>query len=292
MKVSGREVADAIAKKLQEKVEKLKALPAGRQVKPTLAIILAGNDLSSRMYVNFKEKRAEEIGIAIRHFEFSENQFEDCVRMIKKLNAEKKVHGIIIQYPIYGSWDFSKIFSMVDQRKDVDGFHENSPFSGATALGVWDVLLEFAKLEGFSSIEKFLKGKKVVLLGKGKTAGGPVRKLLEKKQIQFDLIDSKTENPEKIIKEADVIISATGKKNIITGDKIKQGCFVIGVGVGKEDGKIYGDIEENSVSRKAKLYCPTIGGIGPLTIVNLLKNTVEAASMLSRRRMSRFVLTL
>lgn len=273
MKVSGRAVADVIAKKLQEQVKQL-------TVKPTLAIILAGNDPSSRMYVNFKEKRAAEIGVVVRHFEFAENQLEDLEKTIQDLNVDTAVFGIIIQYPIYSSWDFSKIFSMVDPKKDVDGFHKTSPFSGATALGVWDMLSEFARLEGSLSTEKFLAGKKVVLLGKGKTAGGPVRQLLQKKQVQFDLIDSKTENPEEIIKGADVIISATGRKNIITGDKIKQDSFVIGVGVGKEDGEVYGDIEESTVAEKAKLYCPTIGGIGPLTIVNLLKNTINAASML------------
>ncbi|MDO8573820.1 MAG: bifunctional 5,10-methylenetetrahydrofolate dehydrogenase/5,10-methenyltetrahydrofolate cyclohydrolase [Candidatus Daviesbacteria bacterium] len=273
MKVSGREVADVIAKKLRKQVIKLK-------VKPTLAIILAGHDPSSRMYVDFKIKKAIEIGVGIKYFEFQENQFQKCTQIIDRLNADKTVHGIIIQYPIFDSWDFDKVFSLVNPKKDVDGFHVDSPFSGATALGVWEMLNEFVRLEGFSSLEKFLRNKKIVLLGKGKTAGGPVRQLLQKKQVQFYLIDSKTPNPEEIIKEADVIISATGKKNIITGEKIKKGSFVIGVGVGKEDGRIYGDIEESSVSEKAKLYCPTIGGIGPLTIVNLLKNTIDAAGML------------
>lgn len=275
MKVSGKEVADAISKKLQKEIKNLKT-------KPCLAIILAGKDPSSRMYVDFKIKKAKEIGVGIKHFEFSEDQFKECIQVIKKLNADKEISGIIIQYPVFNSWGFESLANLVSVKKDVDGFLPNSYFSGATALGVWDMLKEFAKLEGFSSIEEFLKGKKIVLLGKGKTAGGPVRDLLQENQIQFHLIDSKTENSEAIMKEADVIISATGRKNIITGSKIKQGCFVIGVGVGKEavEGKeiIFGDIEESTVSQKAKLYCPTIGGIGPLTIVNLLKNTTEAAS--------------
>lgn len=271
MQVSGKEVADVISKKLQTEVNKL-------SVTPTLAIILAGEDPASRMYVNFKIKRAKEVGIRIKYFEFRKDQLQECVSTVRKLNTDQDIHGIIIQYPIYKNWDFDKIFSLVNPGKDVDGFHADSPFSGATALGVWEMLSEFARLEESLSTEEFLRGKKVVLIGKGKTAGGPVRQLLQKKLIQFDLIDSKTENPEEIIKSADVIISAVGKKNVITGDKIKDGSFVIGVGVGKENGNVYGDIDEESVSKKAKLYCPTIGGIGPLTIVCLLRNVIQSAS--------------
>ncbi|MCL4365759.1 bifunctional 5,10-methylenetetrahydrofolate dehydrogenase/5,10-methenyltetrahydrofolate cyclohydrolase [Patescibacteria group bacterium] len=274
MKVSGKEVADEISKKLQQEVEKL-------EVKPTLAIILAGDNPASRIYVNNKIKKAEQIGIDAKLFEFSKDQFEDTVKTIQSLNDDVSVHGIIIQYPTYQSWDFNNLVSTVDPKKDVDGFLPDSLFKGATALGVWEMLKAFARFEGVSSAEEFLKGKHVVLLGKGRTAGGPTRDLLAEKGIEFTLIDSKTENPDKLIKNADVIISATGRKNIITGDKIKNGSFVIGVGVGKEviddEEKIYGDIEENTVSQKAKLYCPTIGGIGPLTIVCLLRNVIEAS---------------
>lgn len=271
MKVSGKKVADIIAGSFKKQVEKLK-------VKPALAIILAGNDPSSRIYVDFKMKRAKEVGVDIKFFEFEKNDYEKFLQTIQKLNKDKKVHGIIIQYPIFKEWNFDEVFSRIDPKKDVDGFSKESPFRGATALGVWEMLSEFARLEEFSSMKKFLTGKKVVLLGKGKTAGGPIRNLLLGKDINFTLIDSKTENPDKLIREADVVISATGRKNIITGEKIKKGSFVIGVGVGKEEGGIYGDIEESSVSEKAKLYCPTIGGIGPLTIVCLLRNVIQSAS--------------
>ncbi|MDD5416125.1 MAG: bifunctional 5,10-methylenetetrahydrofolate dehydrogenase/5,10-methenyltetrahydrofolate cyclohydrolase [Candidatus Daviesbacteria bacterium] len=274
MKVSGKDVADAISKNLKKQVGKLK-------IKPCLAIILAGNNPASRIYVNNKIKRAQQLGIKTRLLEFSRNQFNDCLMAIQKLNEDKKIHGIIVQYPTYEDWDFDNLISKIDSGKDVDGFRNDSPYRGATALAVWEMLKAFASLEGFSSAEKFLKGKSIVLLGKGKTAGGPIRGLLEEKGIFFALIDSKTENPDKLIKNADVIISATGRKNIITGEKIKKGSFVIGVGVGKElvdqEEKIFGDIEEATVSQKAKLYCPTIGGIGPLTIVSLLENVIESA---------------
>lgn len=274
MQVSGKEVADKILQNLQQQIQE-------NSLSPKLAIILAGDNPASRIYVNNKIKRAKEVGVEAKLFEFSKDQFEDCLKTIEKLNSDKDIHGIIIQYPAFESWDFDSLLSKIAPKKDVDGFLKDSPFRGATALGIWEMLGAFAKIEGFSSTEEFLKGKKIVLLGKGRTAGGHTRDLLTEKQIPFTLIDSKTENPDELIKNADAIISATGRKNIITGDKIKEGSFVIGVGVGKEqvDGKqkIYGDIEEESVSQKARLYCPTIGGIGPLTIACLLRNVVESA---------------
>lgn len=274
MKVSGKEVADEIAKKLQKEVSKLKE-------KPTLAIVLAGDNPASRIYVKNKIKRATEIGIQTKFFEFSNDQFADTLETIQILNKDKSVHGILVQFPPFSGWNFDEIIATIDPKKDVDGFGKESPYSGATALGAWEMLAAFARLEGFSSAEEFLKGKNIVLLGKGRAAGGPTRDLLQERGIRFTLIDSKTQHPDQLIKEADVIISATGRKNIITGDKIKEGSYVIGVGVGKElvdqEEKVFGDIEESTVSQKAKLYCPTIGGIGPLTIVSLLRNVVESA---------------
>ncbi len=124
-------------------------------------------------------------------------------------------------------------------------------------------------------------GKKIVIIGKGKAAGGPITKLLEGKGFDVTSVVRETENPTEIIKNGDVVISATGVKNIVNKSNLKKGAYVVGVGVGKEmvEGKekIYGDINEEDVSELAKLYCPTIGGIGPLTIVSLLKNVVESA---------------
>lgn len=271
MKVSGKAVAEEILKKLAKEIKQ-------KKLKPSLAIILAGNNPASRIYVKNKIKKALEIGVNANLFEFSENQFEKCLKTVKKLNADKKIHGLIIQYPVFEGWDFESLVQKIDPQKDVDGFLEDSPFNGATALAVWEMLTAFAKIEGFKNAKSFLHNKKIALLGKGKTAGGPIRDLLSNKKINFNLIDSKTENPNEIIKKADVIISATGKKNIINGQNAKSGSFVIGVGVGKEDGKIYGDINEEEVAKKAKLYCPTVGGIGPLTIACLLSNVVQSAT--------------
>lgn len=274
MKVSGKEVAEAISEKLQKKVQEL-------GIKPCLAIILAGSNPASRIYVNNKIKAAEKIGVKTKFFEFSEDQFEKVVKTIEELNADNSVHGIIIQYPTYESWNFDDLFLRVDPKKDVDGFGNDSPFKPATALAVWEMLTAFALLEKFSRTEDFLKDKNIVVLGRGKTAGAPTKALLESRGFKVEVITRDTENPDEIIRESDIVISATGQKNIVNGSNVRTGSYVIGVGVGREivEGaqKTFGDINEEEISQIAKLYCPTIGGIGPLTIVSLLENVVSGA---------------
>jgi methylenetetrahydrofolate dehydrogenase (NADP+)/methenyltetrahydrofolate cyclohydrolase len=273
-KVSGKEVAEAILKKLEKETKQ-------KNLKPKLAIILAGSDPSSRIYVNNKVKAARSVGIDAGLYEFSQKEKDQCMKTIKGLSRDPKVHGIIVQYPVYDSWNFEDLESRINLEKDVDGFLKNSPFNGATALGVWEMLTAFSLLEGFKKTEDFLKGKKIVLIGKGKAAGGPTYKLLTKKGFDVIVVEKDTKNPTPKIKSGDVIISATGVKNIVNKSNLKKGAYVIGVGMGKElvngEERIYGDINEEEVSKLAKLYCPTIGGIGPLTIACLLKNVVESA---------------
>lgn len=287
MKVSGKDLAQKI-------LEKLKLEIAEKNLKPTLAIILASKDPAPKMYTERKIKVAKEIGIKAGLFEFLEDQNIECLEKIKNLNEDKNISGIIVQQPMYSDWDFETYIQEVDSKKDVDGFKNDSPFKEATALGVWEMLSEFARLEGFENTENFLRGKQnlpfskeklknIVVLGKGLTAGRPTINLLTEKGFSPTIIDSHTENPNEIIKNADVVISATGRKHIINGSNIRNGSFTIGVGVGREEingeRKIYGDINEEEIAEVAKLYCPTIGGIGPLTIACLLRNTVEASKL-------------
>jgi methylenetetrahydrofolate dehydrogenase (NADP+)/methenyltetrahydrofolate cyclohydrolase len=270
MKVSGKPLADSILNALKLEIQE-------DSLKPGLAIILANNTGASRLYVENKLNRAAELGIQAHLYQFNETQEAEAKAKIEELNQDEHVSGIIIQFPVYDSWDFDMLFNLVDRVKDVDGFKADSPFIPATAAGVWEMLSEFARLEGYDTAEKFLDGKTITVLGRGKTAGKPTREMLMKKGYEVNLIHSQTLNPDAIIKSSDVIISATGKKNLINASNIKSGCYVIGVGVGKEEDKTFGDLDEAGIADIAKLYCPTIGGIGPLTIACLLRNVVNSA---------------
>src|SRR3989344_7666164 len=187
MKVSGREVAEAILTKLEKEI-------AEKSLQPGLAIILAGNDPSSRIYVNNKIKAADRIGVKATLYEFSEGELDKCIELLKGLNKDSNVHGVIIQHPVYTSWNYDELLSHLDPQKDVDGFLENSPYSGATALAVWEMLTAFAYIEGFKKTEDFLKGKKIVLIGKGKAAGGPTFKLLTEKGFTVNSVVKETQN--------------------------------------------------------------------------------------------------
>ncbi len=274
MEVSGKEVAEAILKKLAIEIKQ-------KKLHPGLAIILANETLASRIYVNNKIKAANRIGVTATLFEFKKNDYQKLLAALEKLNKNNNIHGIIIQYPVYPNWNYDQIIENLNSQKDVDGFLSNSSFSGATALAVWEMLTAFSYLSGFKKTADFLNNKKIVLLGKGRAAGGPTFKLLTKKGFNPVVVEKETKSPNSIIKQGDIVISATGVKNIVNKNNLKKGSYVVGVGVGKEivDGKekIYGDIKEDEVAKIAKLYCPTIGGIGPLTIACLLKNVVESA---------------
>lgn len=273
MKVSGKPLADSILQALKRGVEE-------DGLKIGFAIILANLTAASRLYVENKLERAGEIGIEARLYQFSESDKDQALKKITELNANSQVNGIIVQYPVFDSWDFDQIFQSVDSAKDVDGFKVDSPFTPATAAAVWEMLSEFARLEGYDNAQEFLTGKKITVLGRGRTAGKPTRLLLEGKGFEVNLIHSQTGNPDVIIGSSDVIISATGKKNIINASNVKKGAYVIGVGVGKEDDKTVGDLDESAIAGIAKLYCPTISGIGPLTIACLIRNVVASAKQI------------
>ncbi len=272
MKISGTLIADKILEELKKEIYDTK-------ITPHLVIIFASNDPNSETYIRHKQAAAEKIGIMATVYRLNQYEEADYFPLLENLQTDTTIHGIITQLPIYESWDSQKCISAIDPKRDVDGFNPESPFFGATALGVWEMLGAFAHQENYDTTEEFLRNKSIVVLGRGRTAGGPTMKLLTAHGFDPININSKTPNPDQLLKNADVIISATGKKHIVTADKIKKDSYVIGIGVGKEivDGKAvtFGDIDPD-IESKAKLYCPTIGGIGPLTIACLLRNVVIA----------------
>lgn len=273
MKISGKPIAEHILSTLQQTIKE-------KNLTPHLVIINAGSDPNSQAYIKHKKNAAEKYGIKFTEYIFSESEEKKCLETIQKLNNDSSVHGIIMQLPLHAGWDRDTFIKAIADSKDVDGFKENSPFFGATAWGVWEMLGAFAKEEHYSTTEEFLKGKRIAVVGKGITAGKPTIDLLTEKGFPPTVIDSKTNNTDEILRNTDVIVSASGKKHIIHAGNIKEGSYIIGIGVGREivngEQKVFGDINPN-IEEKAKLYCPTIGGIGPLTIACLLRNVLESS---------------
>lgn len=265
MKIDGKQIAQEIFNDLSERVERLKA----KGVTPKFVIILIGNDPASAAYVRQKELKAKQVGIETKtdHLSSSISQ-QDLLIKIQKYNNDESVSSVIIQQPLPPQIDASAIDRAVIAKKDVDGFRFDSPFLPPLGIAVYKIL---------EDIPEFAT-KKIVILGKGKTGGSPIIQVLKQREIPFTVVDSKTVEPEKILRQADIVIAAVGKPNIITKNMVKKGVVLIGVGMYKgEDDKLHGDYEENDVKDIASHYSPIPGGVGPVNVAMLLANVVTAA---------------
>ncbi len=275
MKINGQEIAKSILESLKKEVELLKH----QGVTPHLAVILVGNDPASLLYVRQKELKTSSIGARISVYRFQENiSQEELLAYISHLNEDPNIHGIIVQRPLPPHIDDNIITYSISAHKDVDWFRHDSDFSPPVALAVHLILEEIRKKEDFhESFDVWIKNKKIVLVGKGKTAGRPIMQYFTKLGIPFTVIDSKTKNKENILKNADIIISAVGRRGVIQPEFIKKGAILIGVGMHQEKGKMHADYEEKLVEEKASYFTPVPKGVGPVNVAMLLYNLVEAA---------------
>lgn len=278
MEINGKEIAASLLEALITRVETLKE----KNITPSVAIILVGNDPASERYVKSKQRKAEKIGATTIRInlpnEISENEL---VKKIKELNNDPLIHGIIVQRPLPPHIDSNAVNNATDPKKDIDGFRADSLFLMPLAEAVFKILDEvYKKSQNTKSetVTDWLKTKTIVVIGKGETGGGPVISLLKKKDIPYTVLDSKTENRSSVLKNADVIISAVGKKDVFTSYDIKKGVILIGVGMHKEeDGNMHGDYDQTSIRGKARFYTPIPGGVGPVNVAMLLENLLKAA---------------
>jgi methylenetetrahydrofolate dehydrogenase (NADP+)/methenyltetrahydrofolate cyclohydrolase len=281
MKIDGKQIALEIFEELKIRVEKLKDL---RGITPTLAVILIGNDASSIAYIKQKELKAKEIGAQIKIYKFDEDVLEAKIEaLIKNLDANNKIHGIILQRPAPKQINADKLVKFISPKKEVDGFGIDSPYDVPVAKAVF-VMLEkvFDNLNERGNFLYWLKTKDIVVLGKGETAGMPIINAFDNSMIEIEVIDSKTENKEELIKNADILISAIGKINIIDTNLLKTGVILIGIGISVNDeGKTRGDYDIEKFSEIASFYSPTPGGVGPVNVASLMQNLVEAAEIQS-----------
>jgi methylenetetrahydrofolate dehydrogenase (NADP+)/methenyltetrahydrofolate cyclohydrolase len=272
--LDGKSLSKQIKTELKAKVADL-VVKSG--IKPGLAIVEVGSDPASEIYVRNKIKSANFVGIEARLIKKDESiTQEELLKLIDELNADVSVHGIIVQLPLPKHLDERAVIDLIDPDKDIDGFgvlNKGKLFSGmkcfqpATPLGVMKLL---------DAYNIPLKGKEAVVVGRSNIVGKPMGMMLLLRDATVTIAHRYTVDLKKITKEADILVVAVGKKNLITADMIKPGAVVVDVGINREGDKIYGDVDFDNVSQVASHITPVPGGVGPLTIAALLANTVEA----------------
>lgn len=259
--IDGKKISQQILEGLRQKIK-------SQSLTPKLAIILVGEDPASLTYVNQKKKRGNEIGVVVEIHSLSQDSIQSEVgALIQQLNSDRSVHGIIVQLPLPSHLDKGVLLNLITPQKDVDGLGENSPFKPATPLGIMELLKR-------SGVE--VSGKKVVVMGQSELVGKPVSKLLEEAGGLVEVVDVNTLHPELIIKKAEILVVAIGQAMFVKKEMVKNGVVVIDVGTNQTEAGLVGDVDPE-VSSLASKMTPVPGGVGPMTVVMLLKNVITSA---------------
>ena len=274
----------AISEKLREEIKGSVDELLERGLKPGLAVVIVGDDPASRTYVNNKKKACAQVGIySEEHALPAETTQEQLIALVRELNSRDDIHGILVQLPLPRHIDEEAVIAAISPKKDVDAFHAENvghimigdyKFLPCTPAGVMELLRE-------TGIE--IKGKECVVIGRSNIVGKPMAMLLLHQHGTVTICHSRTRDLAEVTRRADILVVAIGKAKFITADMVKPGAVVIDVGMDRdENGKLCGDVDFASVSEVAGYITPVPGGVGPMTITMLLKNTVTAA----RQRLS------
>lgn len=270
----------AVSKSVKDEVATQTAELKDKGIYPCLAVILVGDDPASRVYVNNKKKACEQVGFISKEYLLSaETSMEELLSLIGKLNADNSVNGILCQLPLPKHLDEKQVIDSINPEKDVDAF---SPVNvGKIMIGDYDFLpctpagvMEMLK---YYNIE--VEGKNCVVIGRSNIVGKPMAMLLLHKNGTVTVCHSKTENLKEVCLNADILVAAVGKAEFVTADMVKEGAVVIDVGMNRKNGKLCGDVKFDEVFEKASFITPVPGGVGPMTIGMLMKNTLKAAKM-------------
>lgn len=274
--IDGKAISAQIREEIKSEVEQMKR----SGVTPGLAVVIVGNDPASKVYVKNKRLACENTGIYSELYELPETTTEnELLELIAKLNVDSKIDGILVQLPLPKHIRENVVIEAISPNKDVDAFHAvnvgkimigNYDFLPCTPAGVM-ALLERSKID--------ISGKECVVVGRSNIVGKPMSMLLLHANGTVTTCHSRTKDLAAVCRRADILVVAIGKANFITGDMIKPGAVVIDVGVNRQsDGKLTGDVEFTSASEVASYITPVPGGVGPMTITMLLKNTLKSAS--------------
>lgn len=276
MIMDGKSLKGEILSGLAEEVKALDKVP-------TLCVIQVGDDEASNVYINQKRKMCNDIGYNFIHEKYDDSITEDeLLKNIERFNSNDNIDAILVQMPLPSGINEKNIQNAVNKYKDVDGLNDSnivdlisgkSSLYPCTACGVISLLDKYGVI---------LEGSNVVIVGRSSLVGMPLFHMLENRNATVTLCHSKTRNLQSITKNADIIISATGVKGLIKEDMVNNNAVVVDVGITRENGKLYGDVDFDNVSKKASLITPVPGGVGPMTIASLAQNVLKAYKMQKR----------
>jgi len=274
----------ALSKKIRTEITARAAIVTAKGTRPGLAVIVVGDNPASAVYVRNKVKACEEVGFhsVLERYEEEMNE-EALLARIATLNADPAIHGILVQLPLPAHIASERVLEAIAPQKDVDGFHVAN--AGALMVGApeFKPCTPYGCMKLLESIEYPLRGARAVVVGASNIVGKPMAMLLLQAGATVTICNSKTRDLAHHTKDADVLVVATGKPKMITGDMIKSGSVVIDVGINRlPDGKLCGDVDFDTAKYIAGWITPVPGGVGPMTITMLLMNTLEAAEMASK----------
>lgn len=273
--MDGKELAKTIRANLKEEVEELKK----KEIYPKLAVIMVGDDKASAVYVRNKSKACNEIGVEYEEFLLkADTTMDELLELIKKLNEDEKIDGILLQSPIPRHLDINEAFMAIDPKKDVDGFHPVNVGKLSLNQDCFVSCTPYGIIKMLETYNVPIEGARAVIIGRSNIVGKPLIQCLLNKNATVTICHSKTKNLEEVTKQADILIAAIGKPEFVTGNMVKEGTTVIDVGINRtEEGKLVGDVNFEEVSKKASYITPVPGGVGPMTIAMLMTNVVKAA---------------
>lgn len=275
----------AFARELRAEWQGRAAHLAEKGMQPGLAVIIAGDNPASSIYVRNKAKACSETGIYSEIHEFSESTSQDeVIARIQELNSNPRIHGILVQLPLPRHFESSKVIAAVAVEKDVDGFHLYNVGALTTGQSIFPPCTPNGVMKMLEKYDIPIEGRDAVVVGRSNIVGKPMALMLLNKGATVTICTSKTRNLAEHTGRADILVVAAGKPNMITGDMVKTGATVIDVGINRmPDGKLAGDVDFESVKDKAGYITPVPGGVGPMTIAMLLGNTIEAAERAQAR---------
>lgn len=275
--IDGKAVSKKVKEGVKAECEQLKA----KGVTPGLAVIIVGDDPASQVYVHNKEVACEACGFySVKYALSAETTQEELNALIDKLNKDDKINGILCQLPLPSHLDDKEVINRIDPLKDVDAFHPVNV--GAIMIGDYNYLpcTPAGVMELIHSTGVDVSGKKAVVMGRSNIVGKPMAMLLLHENATVEITHSRTQNLADITKEADILVAAIGKAKFVKADMVKDGAVVIDVGMNRdENGKLCGDVDFDDVKDKCSFITPVPGGVGPMTIAMLMKNTLTAAKI-------------